>query len=74
MRWPLGADAHPVDRLDWLIADDPRVVPRRDIDHVVWPELGLAPIIEPHMDTTREEHARVVETTAGSRDNRPHML
>src|SRR2546423_4240350 len=52
-----------------LVADDPRVVPRRYRDHVAGPYLGLRPVVHLYPHAAGDDVDEVADlTTVGSRD------
>lgn len=46
---------------DRLIADDPGIVPGRDVEHVARPELGRFTIIHLDMEATRQQDLEMVD-------------
>jgi hypothetical protein len=53
--------ARDVQQVDRLVADDPGVMPRRDVEHVARLEHGLLAIVHPGAEPAREEHLNVMD-------------
>ena len=66
--------AHPVDRLERLVADHPCVMAGRDVDDIVRAEIHLGPVVVPHMRASAHDVAGVVNPARRATHDRPHML
>src|SRR5690348_10064480 len=73
-RFTPATPATPDDRLHRLVADDPVVVPGRDIKDVPGPDLERGAVIHPAIHGTRQHEPDMMELAACRPGDGAHML